>query len=165
VNGACTCATCSAIRVTLTAAQERTAKRIAARRYTEDRKAKLSHRFGAPDTVEPDLIGALGEAAFAAHLRLELRKGNLGDYDVAGYQVRTTKGLGRTLILHKSDDDNDVFVLASHVHSRVVYLCGWIRARDGKLSEWWRDPVGGRPAYFVPTYGLKPIGTLPRRSA
>ena len=36
-------------------------------------------------------------------------------------------------------------------------LRGWIRARDGKPPEFWRDPTQGRPAFFVPAAALRPM--------
>lgn len=33
-------------------------------------------------------------------------------------------------------------------------VTGWIEGRAGKQAPYWRDPVGGRPAFFVPQAAL-----------
>jgi hypothetical protein len=91
---------------------------------------------------------------------LSARKGKLGDYDVAGYQVRSVQKLGRSLILHKSDEDDDVFVLAAHISGTHLRLCGWLIAKAGKLPGYWKDPAGGRAAYFVPPSSLNFMSTF-----
>lgn len=69
--------------------------------------------------------------------------------DAGGWQVRSTTHDKGRLVLHPGDSDDDRFVLVSGRNGRYE-LCGWILGRDGKLAEYWDDPVGGRPAFFVP---------------
>jgi hypothetical protein len=72
---------------------------------------------------------------------------------VGNVQVRSTSGHRNCLILHKTDPDDKAFVLVTGTAPNFV-LRGWIWGRDGKNEEYWRDPVGGRPAYFVPQSAL-----------
>lgn len=105
--------------------------------------------------------GSAGEMALAKHLNVwwsgmfAFRK-----HDVDVYQVRTASRDRDSLILHREDEDKDPFVLLIGIHGRYE-IRGWIYAAHGKREEWWRDPVGGRPAFFVPQESLH---AWPRRS-
>lgn len=75
--------------------------------------------------------------------------------DVAGIQVRSTTRDNGCLILHQSDNDNDVFYLVVGLAPRFR-LAGCIRASDGKDQRFWRTDTG-RPAFFVPQSELSPV--------
>lgn len=106
------------------------------------------------------VLGAVGEFVVARALGLFWSgPGTLRAPDVASLQVRTRSRSHYELIVHPDDDDDAAFVLVTggglqyHVH-------GWIEGRLAKKREWWRDPAGGRPAYFVPQRELWPLDNL-----
>lgn len=81
-----------------------------------------------------------------------------GDIGV-GLQVRHTARATGRLILHPTDDDRHVFVLARGLMPEYD-LAGWIVARDGKRLEWWRELQPGRGAYVVEACHLRPMEEL-----
>lgn len=100
--------------------------------------------------------GALGEQALAkamgAYWSGEV--GNLSASDIGKkIEVRTTQRQDGSLILHEWDKDDAHFFLLTGQHG-TYRIVGWIEGRDGKRAAFWRDPVGGRPAYFVPQAAL-----------
>ena len=98
--------------------------------------------------------GALGEMALAKHLRIYWPgKGELTDPDVGPLEVRTTPYEHGKLILHPSDGDDSIFWLLTGFNG-TYNVRGWISGRDGKRDIYWSDPVGGRPAFFVPQDAL-----------
>lgn len=104
--------------------------------------------------------GALGECAVAKALGLYWPgMGRLRHADVGTLQVRTAASATDRLILHPGDDDAAVFIHVTGINGSYT-LHGWLYGRDGKRREWWADPRGGRPAFFVPVTALQPIETL-----
>lgn len=155
-------------RVFLTRAQLAAADTIARTRQNENIAAGLKDSYGAraAAALELHLIGARCEAAFAKYMRLPHVKGERKDHDVGRYQVRGRTRTSYDLILHKSDPDDDPFVLVIGptvwlAHGWLFDIYGWIYGREGKQPQWWGDPAGGRPAFFVPKHVLRPIETLP----
>ena len=78
--------------------------------------------------------------------------------DVGPIQVRSTSYKSGHLLLHKADDDAQIFVLAIG-RSEKWNIAGWLHARDGKKKEYWREDVRDskgkvRPAFFVPQTSL-----------
>lgn len=107
--------------------------------------------------------GALGERAVSKYLGIPW-DGALGNYnanDVGRYEVRTTTSRNNRLILHDRDKDDRPYVLVVGANGEYD-IKGWIYGAEGKDAQYWSDPLGGRPAYFVPTEHLKPIQTLPK---
>lgn len=101
------------------------------------------------------LVGALGEAAVAMFYNVHW-SGAIGDItakDVGRIQVRTRSEAWHNLILHDRDPDDDYFILV-HYDAPKFHLLGWIKAIDGKKPEFWKDPAGGRPAFFIPQDAL-----------
>ena len=99
--------------------------------------------------------GCMGEYALAKYLNIYWSgKGNLGDYDVGNMiDVRTAQKEHYRLILHPEDQDNRIFWLLCGIHG-TYHVKGWILGERGKKQEYWADPAGGRPAYFVPDAAL-----------
>jgi len=97
--------------------------------------------------------GCLGELAVAKAMNLYWSKGQYGADDVGDFQVRTTRRDQSDLILHPRDPDDKRFYLVTGYNGRYK-ICGWILGRDGKKLEYWKDPAGGRPAFFVPQSAL-----------
>lgn len=97
------------------------------------------------------MVGALGEAAVAMYYNVYWSGsiGNLAASDVGRLQVRTRTEDWHNLILHDRDKDDDHFVQVYYDAPRFV-IAGWIKAKDGKQKKFWKDPAGGRPAYFIP---------------
>ena len=108
------------------------------------------------------VLGAIGELAVAKWLNMYWHP-HVGRYDaddVGPFQIRTSSRVAGDLILHPRDADAKPFILVTGVGPRF-YICGWCLAAEGKLREYWRDPAGGRPAFFVPARVLHDPRTLP----
>jgi len=112
-----------------------------------------------------DYIGAGGEMAVAALLGLEAevfseQSARRGSSDLPGrIDVKAAAQHNRNLII-KADEDDDKRLVFVTVEDGEFRIHGWIRAADGKQEKWWKDPAGGRPAYFVPKYSLRPMDEL-----
>lgn len=102
--------------------------------------------------------GALGEMAVAKWLKAYWsgEVGNLSAADIQDtIQVRTTARHNGHLILHEWDKDDDLFFLV--IGKNGTYkIVGWISGHVGKKLQYWRDPTGSRPAYFIPALALQP---------
>ena len=128
-------------------------------RQVENCKLNRQHKYGANASEASDwqwhIEGALGEFALAKALQLHWNgKGRLRALDVGGVlDVRTATRPDSHLILHPDDPDDREFWLLTGRNGQYV-VRGWIMGRDGKRQEFWRDPVGGRPAFFVPQGAL-----------
>jgi hypothetical protein len=108
------------------------------------------------DAWRIDLEGACGEFALAKWLNVPW-SGNLGDLgaaDVGPLQVRTRSSHDYDLPLYKASRDDDIYVLVTGV-APYFLIRGWTYARDGKVQSNWKDPKGGRPAYFVEAQDLR----------
>jgi hypothetical protein len=146
--------------VILTDSEMHIAATVGALRQIENIFKGRQHAYAGPRDAswQMHIEGAAGEQAFAKWSG-RYWNGNLGDLDaddVGHVQVRTTGRPDGRLILHPLDPDDRPFVLVTGISPRFV-LRGWIRGSDGKQQQWWRDPVGGRPAYFVPQSALRPM--------
>lgn len=113
--------------------------------------------YGVDDTADWQLHceGALGEMALALHLGRfwdgalnKMRAADVGDM-----QVRTAAQHSHRLIIHPNDADNATFYLLTGRNGRYI-VQGSITGANAKRQEWWQDPKGGRPAYFVPQSAL-----------
>ena len=113
---------------------------------------------------DPHVTGAVGE--FVASLALGVPWRGPGQFrgdDLAGrrLQVRATSNRSGRLILHPDDPDECYFVLSAGGPLEWLVV-GWILGVDGKLAEYWPGPNPQRPAYYVPSSRLRPIGELRR---
>jgi hypothetical protein len=134
-------------------------------RQIQNLKAGRKDRYGAStvDGWSLHMQGALGELV-VAKLTGRFWSGAVGDLkadDVGELQVRTSEGLNNRLILHPSDPDDRAFVLVLGAPP-TFKVPGWIMGRDGKNDDFFSDPRGDRPAFFVPQHVLLPIDTLGR---
>lgn len=121
-----------------------------------------AHGSGNENDWQLHIEGALGEMAVAKALGIYWSGslGNLSHPDVGLLQVRTRSKHGWSLILHKEDNDDDIFVLAAGVNGSYT-LDGWIYARDGKVEKNWKDlSKKNRWAYFVDKKELNDISEL-----
>jgi len=112
------------------------------------------HGAGSGNDWQLHIEGCLGEFALAKYLGVHWSgKGKLRDPDVGEVDVRTGARDSHRLILHDDDPDDRVFWLLCGVNGNYT-VKGWITGLDGKKKVYWSDPVGGRPAYFIPQSAL-----------
>lgn len=98
--------------------------------------------------------GCLGEFALAKFLGINWSGvGKLRAPDVGEMDVRTRSRDDYELILHPEDPGDRIFWLLTGVNGTYC-VRGWCHGRDGKLDRFWKDPAGGRPAFFVPHKAL-----------
>jgi len=114
--------------------------------------------------ADDDLYGAIGEYAVARHLGLQPDFGtpppgirNAADLP-GNIEVKTARNHNHRLIVQYDDDPTKRFVLVTV--AQTVLIRGWITGTDAMRDTYRDDPVGGRPAYFIPVDALTPIETL-----
>lgn len=125
-------------------------------------KPRYGHSGDKVEGRQISALGALGEKAVAVALNKRW-DGSLGDFeasDVDGYQVRTTAYPEGCLLLHKADDDNEIFILVTGKEKHFV-LQGWTIGRHGKLDKHWREEGVRHPCFFVPQSQLYSMEILP----
>ena len=151
------------IEIVLTWAEVMIGGTVGIMRQVKNLKDGREDRYGAPKdkgwTLHID--GACGEQALAKHLKMYW-SGNLGNFraaDVGSLQVRTTQYHNGHLLLHDDDKDDDIFVLMTGLVP-ALRIRGWCFAKEGKMDDFKKDPLGGREAYFVPQEILRPMATL-----
>jgi hypothetical protein len=150
----------AAICVELTPVEMEIAVLVAAKRQIENLTRCRQDKHGAPRDSGWSLHieGAAGEMAVAKWSG-RYWNGNLSDLDaddVGRVQVRTRSRHDYDLIIHPADPSDRAFVLVTGLAPRFM-LRGWVWGREGKVPEYWRDPAGGRPAFFVPQSALRPM--------
>lgn len=151
--------------VELTWAEMFLASQAASMRRLHAMKLGIRGKHGASEQVgdELDFFSCQGEMATAKFCNL-FWGGLVGDYDSADVgglvEVRTCRRPWHCLILHHGDRDDAPFVLVCAKDAPTFKLCGWLFGRDGKHEEYWKDPAGGRPAFFVPADVLRPMPEL-----
>lgn len=159
------------IMVTLTLEESRAADAIAVSRQKENLAKGREDAHGAdPDPrkgLELHVQGARGERAVAKLLGRPHVKGRLRDRDVGHYEVRTGARATHRLIVHphESDDAPFIFVagpLSTTSSGMTFEVQGWIVGKKAKQPAFWKDPAGGRAAFFVPREALLPMHELPR---
>jgi hypothetical protein len=99
--------------------------------------------------------GALAECALAKFLGVYWKGvGSPNAPDVGEVDARVTQKDFHKLILHPWDPNHrPVFLLVGK--EGKYHVRGWMFAGDGKVERYWQDPVGGRPAFFVPQRDLR----------
>lgn len=103
--------------------------------------------------------GALGEMVLAKAANRYWSKGERGDTDVNGMDVRTTAYESGSLILHPSDDDYRVSVLITGSIGKFK-IVGYIRNKEGKEVGAWEERQKGRPCFYVKPHDLIPFTTM-----
>lgn len=121
-------------------------------------------RYGAEVIADPTrthVDAAGGELAAAIAYRLPWTGCYFRDLGASkpadighGTEVRTRTQDWHNLIVHPEDEDGWCFVLVQGASPRYDVI-GSIRGSAAKRREWWKDPAGGRPAFFVPQSALK----------
>lgn len=121
-------------------------------RQVENLRSQRVPAYGAGKLADWQLHieGVLGEYALSKYLNIRWEgKGKLRAPDVGPVDVRTRSKHNYELILHKEDEDDRQFWLLTGTNGEYI-VHGYILGSDGKREEYWKDPAGGRPAYFVP---------------
>lgn len=121
-------------------------------RQVENIKKQRTPSYGAGDDSnwQIHVEGCLGEYALAKFLGVHWAgKGVLRAPDIGAVDVRTATKDHYCLLLHEEDSDDRRYWLVTGINGAYT-VQGWILGRDGKKSEYWKDPLGGRPAFFVP---------------
>ena len=135
-------------------------------RASQNRAVGRKNAFGATADASEQLhiTGAVGEACVAKLMNSYwLGVGKFRGPDVAALQVRTRSKSHYRLIIHKEDSDSDIFV-SVYASEGVGVVRGWITGAEAKKTDYWEDPAGGRPAFFVPNEALRPMGEFPQFS-
>lgn len=114
--------------------------------------------------LEIHLLGAAGEVAVASYLGLKEHlfkeiEAKRGSDDLPGIDVKTRSKHKYDLIVQKNEDPRKKFVLVT-IEKQQTLIHGWCHGADAMIPEFWSDPAGGRPAYFVPQQHLKPMEDL-----
>ena len=130
-------------------------KRPSAHGYDESAPLKV-HIQGASAELGVSLITGKEWHAYLEDLGGERKPPDVGD----GLQVRSTDYRSGHLLVHPSDNDQDVFILVV-VSGRNLEIKGWMTGGEAKDEKYWGDKFrNGRPAYWVPQRDLKPFKSL-----
>lgn len=116
------------------------------------------YRAPADERWDRDIEGAAAEKAYAKWAGLPWDGSRGDDGDVGRAEVRATGHDYGCLLLHPPprDKPHAPYVLLTG-RAPLFTLRGWCWGRDGMKDEYWRDPKGNRPAWFVPQHALKPM--------
>lgn len=147
------------IEIELTPSEIMSGALIGVMRQVQNLSKKRTPAYGAGTKKDWQLHieGALGELAVAKAMNLYYAgTGVLRADDVSGFQVRTRSKHDYELILHHEDQDDIKFVLVTGLNGKYV-IRGYVMGYEGKVQEFWNDPAGGRPAFFVPQNKLHPF--------
>lgn len=157
------------IQVSLSPEQLVLAEQEATRRQTVNEQRGLRGRNRGPATGSRSLaihkIGAVGEVAVASYLGLEAglfreQFASRGSYDLPyGIDVKTRSNHNYDLIIMPREKPDKRLVLVTSQFDKIL-IHGWCVAGECMRPEFWSDPAGGRPAYFVPKSKLRDIADL-----
>lgn len=124
------------------------------------RRRQGAHGFNREEVWDIDIEGLAAEMVVAKALGLYYipvvgqLDTDLGDV-APGVQVRSSKHPNAHLLLHKTDHDDDRFILV--VGSSGSYrIAGWCYGHEGKQEGHWRA-FQGRTAFWVPQAKLRPF--------
>lgn len=104
----------------------------------------------------------MGEVAVAYYLGLEShlfseQTAKRGTPDLPGdIEVKTRSRHSYDLIVQRDERPDKKLVLVT-IQGETIFLHGWCVAGDVMREEFWDDPAGGRPAFFVPKQYLSEI--------
>jgi hypothetical protein len=131
-------------------------------REIQDMMKRRRHRWacGADRGWGNHIDGCIGEFALAQQLDRSWSPGIVGAPDLAcGIEVRASRHEKASLILHPSDHDDKIYVLA-WLHWEYVAIPGWLWGKEGKRDEYWRTEGVRYPAYFIAQARLRPLDDL-----
>jgi hypothetical protein len=157
------------IRVELPPAYVRLAWRVAEGRMIGSLDRGAQQRHGAANAspaerLASEYLGAVAECGFGwrfgLHWPATVTRPPKDYPDVLpDWQIRAASTPGRRMIVHDDDPDEHRFALvvpenAGPCWPPVLCVVGWLWGWDCKRAEWWDDPTGRAPAYFVPQDAL-----------
>ena len=129
------------------------------RRQSENEKRNVKGRNGGLEKGEGALrlhmIGAAGEMAVAKYLNL---KEHLyqelipvkGSCDLPfNIDVKTRTKKWHSLIVQADDVSTKNYWLVN-IENKIITIVGWLPHSECIKKQYYKDPAGGRPAYFVP---------------
>jgi hypothetical protein len=143
--------------VVLDAAEMLLAANAGIMRHIENVKkgAKPAYGAGNQNDWQIGIEGAICEFVLAKHLGVFWHgKGKMRGDDAGPYQVRGSQKKNACLILHPEDNDDKIYYLVTG-YNGIYRVCGYVLGKDGKQQKYWKDPAGGRPAFFIPQSDLK----------
>lgn len=156
-----------AIRVELSQTEWAVATTVGAIRHLKSFRdgRKPSHEYNREFWTD-NMEGACGELAVAKAFRLYWA-GSVDTFrtipDVGRLEVRTTSYQTGRLIHRPNEAPDRPFVLLTG-RSPAFIIRGWILGEDARRAEWWDDPNGRPPAWFVPQDALRPMAELELRN-
>ncbi len=145
------------------AAAEGTRRRINGK--TKNWSKRNNYNASDQQKLDNDIAGAVGELAAAKYLNLVhhalvIPDKVVGSVDLPpNIDVKCPRGHNRRLIVYLNDNPNKIFVLATY-EQKEVWLHGWTYGHQVMKDHFIKDPVGGRPAYFVDSHALQPMQLL-----
>jgi len=145
------------VNIKLSLAEMQIAAQVGIQRQIQNLKngAVPAYGAGSKNDWQLHVEGALGEMALAKHLGVYWDgKGEMRAPDVGNIDVRTRSKHSYDLIVHDRDEDDRYIYLLTGGNGQYRFH-GGIYARDAKQERYWKDPAGGRPAYFVPQAELQ----------
>jgi len=129
------------------------------------RKGAHGNRDDEAMALHRHIVGACAECAVAKLINrfwFQPDFRNRRDGDVGyGLHVRATDRQDGRLIVHDTDPDDGMFILAIqdiYIPARFDVV-GFLYGADAKDQKWWWEDTP-RPAFFVPREALVPIETL-----
>lgn len=146
--------------ISLTASEMMLAAQAGVMRTVENlvRGAQGAHGASVGDW-SMSIEGALAEWAASKALGKHWPgKGQMRGDDIGGLQIRSTPNPAGHLILHKTDRDEDIFILMIGAASEWR-PAGWIRGKSGKQDRFWRTDVRA-PCFMVPQSELRDMVEL-----
>ncbi len=149
------------MQVALTPSELIHASGVGARRHAANLIAGRHDRHGAPPDWSVHIEGAAGELAAAKALNLywpasvDFRERQAGDLPGA-IEVRTTSHATGCLLLHPEDKDDRRYILVTG-RAPTFEVRGWCLGSEGKHQQFWKDPAGNRPAFFIEQKYLRPM--------
>jgi len=152
-------------KIVLTAEEMAHAQKIGDERHSDSRQRGLVDRCtNQPAERKRNLEMEAAAAEKAASIAFgypggedvgTFKKPDVGDY----IQVRHTEHLNGRLIVRPGDKDGDFYVLVTGCRG-TYEIAGWKWGLEAKDDQWWTDPGGWQPAWFVPRFALEPFHTL-----
>lgn len=133
------------------------------RQESADRHDRRGGNGGAtmgPEALDMNIKGARGECAAYLWFRPikwhTYREGSLDDLPDLGDFIDVKTVVHRTplLIIQPNAPDDWAYILVNGLNHPHYRLEGWMWGYEAKVEKYKWDPLGGRPAYFVPARDL-----------
>jgi hypothetical protein len=139
-----------------------------ARRRTDAavRKHRVGVNGGPTGVLAVDRLGVYGE--FAAKRFFDpVKWHDYSDGEVTGLpdlddfiDVKTAHHAWHKLVVQRNSNERFAYLLVYPIDACTFNICGWIWGHEAMDPGYWSDPVGWRPAYFVPQQRLYNLPSL-----